>query len=80
MTLHPAALSRPTEMLPIVAKHLPTIDASEDREAYEAARSLIKTEVIVDRDDGGIDCEITGTITPLVAWVMGDGNGSGGGT
>lgn len=42
VTLHPAALSDLFQMLTIAARHLPNINANEDRKAYNAVRSLIK--------------------------------------
>lgn len=67
-------------MLTIVAQHLPTINPNKDQEACDAVRSLIKKVVVIDRDNGGVDCEITGTIAPLLVQSLGGSNRSGGGT
>ena len=80
ITLHPGALSEMAATLAVVAAELPHADPEEDRDAIEAVRSLIRHVTIIDRADGGVDCEITGTIAPLIAPSVGGVDGSGGGT
>lgn len=78
VALHPAALSKMAEVLAIVAEHLPDVDPQEDRDVIEAVRSVIRRVTVHDREDGGVDCEITGTITPLIAPPLVGEGGSGG--
>ena len=73
ITLHPGALSEMAATLAVVAAELPHADPEEDRDAIEAVRSLIRHVTIIDRADGGVDCEITGTIAPLIAPSVGGG-------
>lgn len=79
VALHPAALNEMAEVLALVAAHLPDVDPQEDREVVEAVRSIIRHVTVIDREDGGVDCEITGNIAPLVAPNLVGGGGSGGG-
>lgn len=78
VTLHPGALAGMAEVLSIMVAELPDADPVADRDAIEAVRSLIKHVRVIDREDGGVDCEITGTIAPLVAQSVGGADGSGG--
>lgn len=64
--LHPAAMTEMTRLLTILAEHLPNLDPREDRAMFDAFRSLIHRVVIHDREDGDVDCEIIGTISPLL--------------
>lgn len=79
VTLHPAALNEMAEVLALVAAHLPDFAPQKDREVVEAVRSIIRHVTVLDREDGGVDCEITGDIAPLVATNLVGGGGSGGG-
>lgn len=66
VTLHPSAMAEMTELLSVLAEHLPDLNPREDRAMFDAFRSLIKRIVIHDREDNHIDCEIIGTVTPLL--------------
>lgn len=72
VTIHPKLVERMEALLALLAKHLPQIDPTEDREMFDAFRGLIDRVVIHDRADGGTDCEVIGHISTLVRQDAGD--------
>lgn len=74
VTLHPAAIAGMEKTLSLLAKHLPSLDPDLDKDMFTAFRSLISTIVIHDRD-GGVECEVIGHLSALVARDAGDGWG-----
>lgn len=66
VTLHPAAITEMTRILVLLAKHLPSLDPEEDSDIFEAFRALISVVTIHDTEDGGVSCEITGTLSILL--------------
>ena len=71
VVLHPAALADMAAMLAVVAEHLPDVDPRKNPEIVSAVRSLIQKVVIHDAADGGVECEIVGTIAPLLGGKSG---------
>ncbi|WP_097068072.1 recombinase family protein [Rhodobacter maris] len=72
VTMHPAALSQMRAVLELLRTHLPNIDPEEDREMFDAFRSLIDRVVIHDRGDGQTEAEVIGRISALVGSDAGD--------
>ena len=72
VTLHPAALKAMEETLSALAQHLPTLDPREDRDMFEAFRSLIDKVVIHDASNGGVEAEVIGHLTALIGEDAGD--------
>jgi hypothetical protein len=72
VTLHPGALAMMEQTLMLLSKHLPNIDPEEDREMFEAFRSLIERVDLIERKDGGIDCEVIGRLSSLIDSDAGD--------